>query len=324
MKTTSAISIILLISIPYILSAVSETEAKTLMNKYLPTVYFHGSEQYFPSKIENFGINWNTVSDWSNTEGTVSYSYTGPSSLDQSVPIYTSVKTQDDGTIRITYAFLYAFNGCGPKLDVKVKALWITYYNDSSSVCPAGKHWGDLEHISVILDSNRNLKYFTYAYHDGSNDYSSSDITWESGYPVVYAANGSHASYKGSGTQNYNYFWDYSKSSAGTRSYGVLQDFTGNTYRWRTTNPRLLKVEGNAASDISTDEYNMAIKYYGRLGVQMTNAASSSAVSALRTASKWIGKISKSVSNSLNDAIDAIEGEYNSPAPNSLPKKGWW
>jgi Vacuolar protein sorting-associated protein 62 len=81
---------------------------------------------------------------------------------------------------------------------------WFFYaYNDSIG---SANHEADWEHITVSTDANGNFVSAWYAQHEGGTTYNSGQITFINGtHPVVYSADGSHASYPKAG--NYDIPW---------------------------------------------------------------------------------------------------------------------
>jgi hypothetical protein len=70
---------------------------------------------------------------------------------------------------------------------------WFFYpYNDSVA---SVNHEGDWEHITVTTDSAGNFYSAWYAQHGGGTRYSASQLRWNGTHPIVYSADGSHASY---------------------------------------------------------------------------------------------------------------------------------
>jgi hypothetical protein len=256
-----------------------ESEAIDLMKKYQPIFYFHANEKYFPTAIESYKIDWsklafNDASQVYDTQG-----YKGETSLKQNSPIYVSILENSDGTIRISYLCLYGWNDSGSQIKFSGKA---TGFNKSSGVV-AGKygidlHYGDVEHIEVMLKSDKSVNYVTLAYHQWTKDYQVKDLTWDGTHPIVYTALGAHASYPSPGDVTYFTSWTKSKKSLGLTVYDTsltLVDSCASSSsqgkKWFSTNPRLLKLNGNRVSGISTDEENIAFKYSGRLGTEYDN-----------------------------------------------------
>lgn len=75
---------------------------------------------------------------------------------------------------------------------------WFFYaYNDSYA---SVNHEADWEHITVTADSASNFYSAWYAAHSGGKRYSASQLQWNGTHPIVYSADGSHASYPSVGT----------------------------------------------------------------------------------------------------------------------------
>jgi hypothetical protein len=309
-------------------TSLTEAAANILVQKYQPVVYLHKSEAYFPTKIENLGIDWSKAT-FGVVDTEVDFSYQGPSSFDSSAPIYTSVyENTSSNTVRISYLFFYGYNGCGPKASI-VASVGSLKLNEKVSLCPADLHWGDVEHIEVTLSkSNSNASYDTiysilYADHkwsktytaDGSQDGKLSTYVtfFDNTHPIVYSANGSHASYPSPGDNYYYTIFSESKKilfvkeSASLEFVDSCAPNTTDAYKWYG-NAKMLKLNGNAVSGISTQEYNVAFKYYGRLGAQINNTGASDLVTVLnkiKTVSKDIGF------SALTNAIDSAESNLN-------------
>jgi hypothetical protein len=306
------------------------------MLKHLPYLYFHTSEGYFPTKIESFGIDWSkvTLNDSSATVDTNNYK--GNTSLDQSVPVYTSILQNSDGTTRISYLFLYAWNDKGPKGHIKAKFVGLGI--DKSWTWGdygLGLHYSDVEHIEVYLTSSGNVEKVIYAYHSDTKTvyYRVNGIQLiTSTHPTVYVAKGSHGSYTSADTQDYLTVWDESKKVLGVTAYDTylkFQDFTNsNTNVWKSTNPRLLKLNGNQVSGISNDELYLGFKYSGRLGVRYTNSKweDLSTYTGITTVIKYVRKVSSSAANYIqgkwNDLRDSMEAECE--ASNSFYGRSFW
>lgn len=70
---------------------------------------------------------------------------------------------------------------------------WFFYpYNDSIA---SVNHEADWEHITVSTDSAGNFHSAWYAQHSGGVRYTASQLSWNGTHPIVYSADGSHASY---------------------------------------------------------------------------------------------------------------------------------
>ena len=329
----------------------SEAQAKTLIATYQPVVYLHRDETYFPTSVENLKIDWTNVS-FQNTDTYVALGNTGPSSFDSTAPIYTSVyEDTSAGTVRISYIFLFGFNGCGPEARIKASFVGISV-DDWIALCPADKHWGDVEHIEVLLTKNSAGNYatfsqITYAFHqwskiytsDGSQNGKISDhVSFESStHPVVWLAKGSHASYSTGGDQYYYDIFDVSKSKkvvvVTVKVYSAslyFVDFTDSdktkAHRWYGT-AKLLKLNGNSVSGISSDEYKLGFTYYGRLGVQWTDSSVSgldSVLSKIKSAANTLGFTA--IKNGCASGIAELDKYYQATGVTGVaaPSRTWW
>ncbi|MFE8599619.1 Vps62-related protein [Archangium violaceum] len=75
---------------------------------------------------------------------------------------------------------------------------WFFYpYNDSYA---SVNHEADWEHITVSTDAVGNFQSAWYAAHSGGHRYTASQLKWNGTHPIVYSADGSHASYPTAGT----------------------------------------------------------------------------------------------------------------------------
>lgn len=75
---------------------------------------------------------------------------------------------------------------------------WFFYaYNDAAA---GFNHEADWEHITVTTDSAGAFQSAWYAQHSSGARYTASQLLWNGTHPVVYSADGTHASYKGPGT----------------------------------------------------------------------------------------------------------------------------
>lgn len=296
----------------------NEISAKNLMLKYQPIVYFSKEENSFPASIEWFGIDWSEVGV-NNKETRLTSYYKGPTSLRQDAPVYTSILQESDGSVRMSYVFLFGYNNCGPNLRINAKVLSYIESDKFYSVCPAGIHWTDIEHIQVHLNKDlSNVKYLKYAYHEwGIEDHEQihpSEVEWRDTHPIVYSALGSHASYNKPGRQKYHEVIKktslFGNISASLYDYPPESVYEGMS--WLSSNPRLLKLNGKPTRDISEDEEQFAFKYLGRLGKNME----SNTLKIIENIASG-GKI-------LKDVIKEAKNIFESAAPLSLYHRKWW
>jgi len=303
-------------------TSLTHKQAKALMKKYQPVVYIHSSEQYFPAAIEWFGLDWSTTT-MQDANAVITSNYKGPSSYQSNAPIYASFLQNSDGTSRLIFFYLFGYNGCGPQFEASANALGVNIHK-TESVCPADVHWSDLEGIEIYFNADLSVNNLVYNYHQWKTTLSISQVAWEGTNPVVYIANGSHASYTNAGNQNYYSAW--SESGTGYKTYGTLIDYTNNSgNRWLSSNPRLLKFNGNPSKNISTDEMNFAFNYYGRLGQQMQNESYSQITSVCDDIASAIKYFSTSTYNKIKSAENSMTDEFESVAPYSLgnPSRLW-
>jgi hypothetical protein len=312
----------------------SEAEGIELMKKYLPVFYFHPSEKSFPTSIESFKIDWTKVAFDDDSQVYDIKEYKGETSLKQNAPIYVSILENSDGSIRISYLCLYGWNDAGSSIKFTGKA---TNYNQSTSVL-AGKygidlHYSDVEHIEVILKKDKSLNYLTYAYHQWTKDYQVKDLSWDGTHPIVYIALGAHASYPKSGEITYFTSWSKSKKTLGVTLYDTSLTLVDSCAassiqgkKWFSTNPRLLKLNGNKVSGISTDEENLSFKYSGRLGVEYENVKWDSLKSDIKyDAFMTILKLlDKSTYNQIDAKMDEVEKMMEAKGSKSFYKRSFW
>jgi hypothetical protein len=311
--------------------AYTESQAKTLIEKFKPVVYFHSDEAYFPTKIEDFKIDW-TKANLSNSETFIdTKGYKGATTLSQNLPLYVSFLQNSDGTIRISYMFLYAWNDKGPELNLYGKAVGLGVDKDFTvGSYGLGVHYSDVEHIEVYLKSDGSFNYAYYAYHswgtDKGDEKYSKDLAWEDGHPVVYCSKGSHASYTKSGEQVYKEIF-YQKGT-GYKAYAKLKDNCSKGKRWLSTNVRFLKFNGNQVSGISNDELYLGFKYSGRLGVVYKNDQWDSFLknTGYSTVKKVVKTFSKSAANKMDSGINSLKDtlEAECAASNSFYGRGYW
>ena len=75
---------------------------------------------------------------------------------------------------------------------------WFFYaYNDAAATI---NHEADWEHITVTTDAAGAFQSAWYAQHNSGARYTAAQLLWNGNHPIVYSADGTHASYKGPGT----------------------------------------------------------------------------------------------------------------------------
>jgi len=171
------------------------------------------------------------------------------------------------------------------------------------------------------------IQNITYAYHtwtstytsDGSGDGSLSEyVTFSGKHPLVFSGLGSHASYSTSGDQMYDTILD--KSGSDYDVWVKFTDYPGSTtdgYQWTAT--KLLKLNGNPVSTITTDEENLAFKFYGAIGPQISNTAASDLLTFLKACKKVAEALSlKSLKDDLDTAISEITDLYTATGVSAL------
>jgi len=304
-------------------TVLTESSARDLMKKYQPVVYIYSGEKYFPAAIEWFGLNWSSTT-MKDVNATITSNYQGPSSYQSNAPIYCSILQNSDGTVRMIFYYLFGYNGCGPKFEAYAKALGVKI-DETTSVCPADLHWSDIEGIQIYLKSDLTVNYLVYNYHQWHNTLQTSQVSWSGTNPIVYIANGSHASYPTAADQHYYSLWS-KKDGSIYNTWGSLIDYTDNKGKvWKSSNPRLLKFNGNPTSDISKDEMNFAFNYYGHLGQQIENENYNSITDIINPILKAIKPFSSSAYDSIKSSESSLTDLFDSKAPMALgnPSRTW-
>jgi len=226
-----------------------------LLNTYSPIAYLHTDEKYFPNSIEYILQNsslkkkdgtillnspitskqlYETYKDASgnNTEIIIPddkiVGQNNKNNINQ-VPVY-GYATRIGGNVYLFYSFLYSYNG--PKKVAGIRDV--------------GAHYGDLEHITVVLDQASNIKEIFYAAHssDQGRWVKPDQVEFEGSHPIVYIANGSHASYP--------------KEGVVFRFYGFGNDYTNKGLKWT---PPVIRVYKDNEDGFNKD--TMGWIYYG-------------------------------------------------------------
>jgi hypothetical protein len=232
-----------------------EETLSQLLIKHRPILYLHTEENYFPSTIDfilqNSFLQKKDKTKLLNKPLTSSILYDSykdqagkdteivldPSSLKigqkdslNSVPIYGLVKTIDNKT-HLFYNFIYPYNG----------------EKNVASLRNVGAHYGDIEHITVVLNQDNTVSELFYAAH-GSEEgrwLKPNEVTFEGDRPIVYVAKYSHASYP--------------KEGVVFRFFGFGNDYTNKGTKW---DPNVIRLY----EDTDTTNFNkdtMGWMYYG-------------------------------------------------------------
>jgi hypothetical protein len=226
-----------------------------LLNKYRPILYLHSQEDYFPSSIDFILENSflqkkdkTKLLDKPLTSSILYDSYKGdsgkdteivlsPSSLKvgqknelNSVPIYGIAKLINN-KIHLFYNFIYPYNG--PK--------------NVAGLRDVGAHFGDIEHITILLNADMTISELFYAAHGSSEGrwLKPKDVTFEGDRPIVYVAKYSHASYP--------------KEGVVFRFFGFGNDYTNKGIKW---DPQVIRLYEDTDT-VNFNKNTMGWMYYG-------------------------------------------------------------
>lgn len=228
-----------------------------LVNKYKPILYLHSKEEAYPSSIEfimeNSTINKKTgeILEQVVSNDIIYDKYKDNSGSDTEIvlknedlrygerdlskdPIYSYV-LEKDSEIHIFYVFLYPYNSS----------------KNIAGIRKVGAHFGDLEHMTVVLDkTTKNIKEIFYSAHGNEEGrwVKKEDAPFEGDRPIGYIAMGSHATYP--------------KTGVVFRYYGFANDLVEKGIKW---DPQVIQVYNNANDKF--DKSKMGWIYYGgRIG----------------------------------------------------------
>jgi len=312
-----------------------------------PYIYTHEDETYFPTSVESMKINWTT--DLYNTEATISYDYNTGKTLNNNAPIYTNVQHLRTGEYLFSYAYMFAYNPCGPKLNVKAMVNFVVNpmnLNTNINVCPAGVHNGDIEHTQVLVDSSLNFISITIGYHEWESIHTRNDIEWDGTHPIVYMAKGSHAMYSHPGDNQYLTLWKVDKTlkgkcpgickklgipypclkscKYGISSSGILYD-TVRKHNKFTGRVRILasNISSFEPFVVSPDEQNLLI-YLGKFGEKIDNDGYYKFVKAVNLSLTGLYLVCSSCKSAIKGGLESDPAEFESNAPASLATKKWW
>jgi hypothetical protein len=305
-----------------------EREANVLAEMFKPIFIFHDEEKFFPVAIEQLNIDW-TRADLGNSSSFVSYNITATNYLNKTAPIYASVlQNTTDNSLRITYAFLYGFNDCGPYFKTHIETIFGFSMDPEFSICPMGKHFGDLEHISIILNKKNGryeIDYLVYGNHDSEKPLLASEVEMMDNRPVVYVAKGSHASYHNKGKFEVLKAWDIPGKTFST--YGLVEESTeDNCLRWKRPTVRLLKFNGEPTKYITKEEALLAFVYKGRLGAPINNRAFNYFEMEISAYAKAIEKYSPQAYQMALNYIYSLHQQVLKTSCYTLahPSRTWW
>jgi len=323
-----------------------ESAIRQAAKQFMPYLYVHSGETYFPTSIESLHIKW--ASDLSDSKATISYNYSAGKKLNNKAPVYTKIQKTKTGGYLFTYAYIYAYNACGPKLNVKAKATFgiSLSINKDIKLCPAGVHNGDIEHTQVRVDKELNFISITIAYHAWDKTFKKNEIEWDGTHPLAYMAKGSHALYPHGGNNHYLSLWSIDKTTSGKcpaickkwgipypclksckygfSSSGSFYDTTGKDSKF-TGKMRVIASDAFEikSSSLSSDEKKLLL-YQGRFGEKVENKAWSDFRNTVSDVLSPLYKVCSSCKSEINKLLDEGESEYESNAPASLAKKDWW
>jgi len=225
---------------------------QTMINKWVPIIFHHPDEKYYPASIEwlmansaliDFSDPKNPVSvtpitnqdiyDLSKkhnfeikTDGTILFSFGNELHRGEhptrNVPCYVLVK-EVEGKIHIMYLFLYAYNGEYPIL----------------GLLNAGQHPADIEHLTVELTKQGELTRVMYSAH-GTKDgrwVAAEDVPMENGRIIAYMALNGHGLYP--------------KEGIAFRIGGLANDYLGRGAMW-DPKPQLIFLPNDINFDVNT------------------------------------------------------------------------
>jgi hypothetical protein len=211
-----------------------------LIKRYSPVIYLNSREVYYPSSID-WLLSKSTLVDYNSdnifkdsptneelyniskknnfaekTDGTLTLSwsseiYTGQRPI-KDVPIYAYVQKRED-KFYITYVFVFPFNGSYEILGIR----------------SVGDHPGDLEHLTVELDADKNLLRVLFGAHGvlDANWVDVDEVEFEDGKPVAYVALNGHGL--------------YSKAGVAFRLYGLGNDYMDKGTKWVPETEQIFK-----------------------------------------------------------------------------------
>ena len=235
-----------------------------LMDRYKPVLYLNSREVYYPCSIDwllsrSTLVNFNTDNSQDiykdsptnedlyniakndnfaeKTDGTLTLSwpseiYTGQRPI-KDVPIYAYIQKKDD-KLYITYVFVFPFNGSYEILGIR----------------SVGDHPGDLEHLTVELDANKNIQRVLFGAHGvlDANWVDVNEVEFDGGNPVAYIALNGHGL--------------YSKAGVAFRLYGLGNDYLDKGVKWSPEVQQIFKF-GDVRFDPKTMGWTV---FNGRFG----------------------------------------------------------
>ena len=202
-----------------------------LITKYSPVLYFHTDEKHFPSSVD-WLLQYSTLVDF--MAGTRKSSPTQKDLFD--IAKKYNFKMFNDGAVLLSFGE-EVFRGQNPVSNSpcyvitreKSGKIYITYiffypYNgnyDIIGLAGLGSHPGDIEHITLELDSAGKLLRVFYGAHGIKEGrwVSATDVTYENNHIVCYVA------YNGHGL--------YPRPGQSFRIVGFANDYLNKGLRWK-------------------------------------------------------------------------------------------
>lgn len=265
------------------LSAARNMDRATLLASFVPRLEYDGDEWYFADAVNEITDNYVSGQYTNYLENVLGYplAFSDPSygenvlSLDYLGEVYPSGlgAHQDDfideeGNYSLDASRMHALSQYRDRVYGRVVPLpngdtilqyWFWYYyNDRKQTYGLGNHEGDFEMIQVRLNPNLQPISAAYAQHDSGEQCDWIHVEHGSDQrPVVYVADGSHASYFSDGDHYWDAgaVWDYADGLGPTVSDHTIADLTvsgapaapqrwlGWPGRYGSTTPGLLPFE---------------------------------------------------------------------------------
>lgn len=328
-----------------------QDEIQYQANRLKPILYFHEEENFFPVSFEDLDINWEGV-NLEDKAYELEYNFKAGTELSNDAVIYVNV-SQDSNGYTFSYAFILAYNNCGPRLSFKFSiSTWIYEYVSSetkATVCPLGLHEGDIEHVQVRTDREFNFLSAKYAFHNDSRTLFYHELEWEDSHPIVFIALGSHASYHKPGLVKYkdflnkkvganmpcprvcetaNGFWFpcFEQCFVGFETHVYIEDQTGNYENNKKFDPKVKIIKNNfykLAYNLTENEAKMNA-FKGRMGRKFFNKDWDEFKTSFMKSTKLIWHYCRWCKKIVNKLIKEFETAVASKGPEALGSKLWW